>query len=246
MRILVVLGVVLCLGVSLHPAWGAETTSLTDRQALAALQELAARRPPYSPEVASQVRQLVMQLWDKPGYRHRATTLLNLNQGYLDWLFSRSFVLPPEKQVLPNFARVDRQLYRGGQPNAEGFRRLKEMGVKTIINLRLEDPSEEQTVRELGLNYYRIPLPDTMPPTAAQVAEFLAILRNPANGKVYVHCAAGKNRTGAMVAVWRIENGMSNEAALQEALRYGLHPHLMAADRIADFIRRYRPQPRPR
>ncbi len=232
---------VLCLGLVLLPVSGEEPAKRTDRQALIALQEIAARRPPYSPAVASQVQELVFQLWDKPGFRHQATTLLNLNQGYVDWLFSRSFTLPPEQRDLPNFARVDRKLFRGGQPSPEGFRKLKAMGVTTIVNLRLEDPSEEQTVKELGMRYHRIPLPDTVPPTREQVEEFLSILRSPDSGKVYVHCAAGKNRTGAMVAVWRIENGMAPAAALKEALARGLHPHLMAADRIEDFIRRYRP-----
>lgn len=217
-------------------------TGLTDRQALTALQEIAARRPEYSPEVSSRVQKLVFQLWDKPGYRHQATTLLNLNGGYVDWLFSKSFVLPPEKRDLPNFARVDRKLVRGGQPSREGLQKLKAMGVTAIVNLRLEDNSEEEAVRELGLAYKRIPLPDTVPPTREQLVEFLDFVRQHKGGKVYVHCAAGKNRTGAMVAAWRMEeHGMTPAAALEEALRLGLHPHLMAADRIEDFIRRYRP-----
>lgn len=159
---------VLLLVLTVQPIRGeepAEPQKRTDRQALAALQEIAARRPPYSPAVASQVRELVFQLWDKPGFRHQATTLLNLNQGYVDWLFSRSFTLPPEQRDLPNFAKVDRKLLRGGQPSAEGLRKLKAMGVTTVINLRLEDPSEEQAVKDAGLKYVRIPLPDTVPPT---------------------------------------------------------------------------------
>ena len=37
---------------------------------------------------------------------------------------------------LENFARVNDHLYRGAQPTAEGYRKLKELGVKTVINFR--------------------------------------------------------------------------------------------------------------
>ncbi len=219
-----------------------ETENITDKEALVALQKIVARHAPPSPEIAMQVRKLVFQLWDKDRFRHQATTLLNLYEGYGDRLFGQSFVLLSTATVdLPNFEKVDGKLFRGGQPSPEGFRKLKGMGVTSIVNLRLEDPSEEAIVKELGMDYRRIPLPDTVPPTKEQVAEFLDLMRSSKKDKVYVHCAAGKNRTGAMVAVWRMENGMNPSEALKEALRLGLHPHLMAADRIADFIRRYHP-----
>lgn len=211
---------------------------LSDSEALANLQKIVAQRGPYTPELSAKVRVIVFQLGKKNRYRHQVTTLLNLHQGYADLLFSKSF--PPFAESIPNFARVDRKLYRGGQPNTDGFRQLKEMGVKTIINLRLEDSSEEAIVKDLGLNYVHIPIPDTTPPTKGQTALFLKILNENRNDRVFVHCAAGKNRTSAMVSVWRIEHGMKPSDALRESLKFGLHPDFLAADRIEDFILRYR------
>ena len=41
----------------------------------------------------------------------------------------------PRYAELPNFHQVNPQLYRGGQPKNAGLRKLKDLGVKTIVNL---------------------------------------------------------------------------------------------------------------
>ena len=48
-----------------------------------------------------------------------------------------------------------------GQPNQTDFAKLKELGVKNIINLRGDNEtnwSEQDLVTELGMNYYHIPV----------------------------------------------------------------------------------------
>ena len=42
---------------------------------------------------------------------------------------------------------IDTGLYRGGQPEREGFEYLKKTGIKTVINFRTEN-DEEQMVRD--------------------------------------------------------------------------------------------------
>ena len=64
----------------------------------------------------------------------------------------------PEEGDIPRFGILAEGLYRGGQPTEKGFQSLKGKGVKTVINLRAEDNSEERIVEKLGMKYIRIPI----------------------------------------------------------------------------------------
>src|SRR5581483_10170084 len=52
---------------------------------------------------------------------------------------------------LPNFGEVTPNLFRGGQPGADGLKALKKMGVSIIVDMRGNKSAHEQiAVRELG------------------------------------------------------------------------------------------------
>lgn len=127
---------------------------------------------------------------------------------------------------LPKFVKVTDSLYRGAQPTEEGFRRLKELGIKTIINLRAEDElgfSEKEAVERLGLQYHNVALPGLSRPGDEQVAQVMGIIEAPENGPVFIHCRRGSDRTGTIAAIYRISHeGWTAEQALAEAKRYGL------------------------
>ncbi|MEI8195437.1 MAG: hypothetical protein WCI73_05970, partial [Phycisphaerae bacterium] len=57
---------------------------------------------------------------------------------------------------LSNFAQVSPNLYRGAQPTAEGFRQLKKMGIKTVVNLRAWHTDRDE-LKGTGLRYVQIP-----------------------------------------------------------------------------------------
>src|SRR5215208_1127404 len=60
----------------------------------------------------------------------------------------------PSYAELPNFHKVSERLYRGGQPRSGGIKRLAELGIKTIINLRGVDGqtrAEEAEAKAAGL-----------------------------------------------------------------------------------------------
>ena len=232
--------VVLFFSIGIFSVFG-ESSGVDDRTAFYELQMIAAKKMPYSSEVGDKVSDYVLQLWEKPLYRHKVATLLNMNDGYLDSFLNRSYLdsLDPAEKDLPNFVRVDRKLFRGGQPTEAGYKRLKQLGVKSVINLRLEDPSEEKMVKDLGFRYFYLPIPDTNAPTAQQISDFMKIMNDRNNGKVYIHCAAGVNRTGTMTALWRISTGMSNSEAFDEAKKYGFNENRLECDRPAALIRTY-------
>lgn len=132
----------------------------------------------------------------------------------------------PRYPELPNFHQVNQQLYRGGQPKNGGLQRLKDLGVKTIVNLRGEDDharAESEEAHSLGLRYYGISLPEFSKPKDAEVERALGIINAPENQPVFIHCHHGRDRTGTIVACYRISNdGWTAEQAKNEARRYGL------------------------
>jgi len=123
---------------------------------------------------------------------------------------------------IANFAQVNEHYYRGSQPTAEQYAELKRFGIKTVIDLR-EDykKDEEASVRDLGMQFFRIPLKTRVAATAEQTAFFLGLVNDPANWPVYVHCKGGRHRTGAMTGIYRItHDGYTAEQAWQEMKRY--------------------------
>ena len=133
----------------------------------------------------------------------------------------------PKYVELPNFHQVNQKLYRGAQPKRAGLKRLAQLGVKTILNLRDDDAMaqrEGSEARAAGLQYINLPLSRTGRPTDEQVERALAILNSAKNQPVFVHCRLGADRTGTIIAVYRISHdGWTSERAKAEANRYGMH-----------------------
>jgi tyrosine-protein phosphatase SIW14 len=132
----------------------------------------------------------------------------------------------PQYSELPNFHQVNSQLYRGAQPKPGGLQRLKAMGVKTIVNLRNEDNqtrAEGDEARRLGLRYYSISLPGLSRPKDEEVQHVLDIINAPENQPVFVHCRHGEDRTGTIIACYRItHDGWSAVDAKKEAKACGM------------------------
>jgi uncharacterized protein (TIGR01244 family) len=127
---------------------------------------------------------------------------------------------------LPNFHAVNARLYRGGQPREGGLRRLAALGVKTVINLRDDDArarDEEREARALGLRYFNVPLSRAHRPDPKQMDELFALIDAAGNQPVFVHCKRGADRTGALIAVYRVSHdGWTAERAVEEAEAYGM------------------------
>jgi protein-tyrosine phosphatase len=63
-------------------------------------------------------------------------------------------------------------------------------------------------------------------PTADEVQAFLSVVSDPARRPVFVHCKRGRDRTGVMVALWRVAQcGWSPEAAIAEMNERGMSAH---------------------
>lgn len=123
---------------------------------------------------------------------------------------------------IENFAKVNDHYYRGSQPDRDQFAQLKQLGIKTVIDLRGDYKKAEETwVRELGMNFFRIPMKTRVAATAEQTAYFLGLVNDPANWPVYVHCKGGRHRTGAMTGVYRItHDGWTADQVWEEMKKY--------------------------
>jgi tyrosine-protein phosphatase SIW14 len=112
-----------------------------------------------------------------------------------------------EPQGVDNFGRVTENLYRGDQPTPEGFDTLHAMGVGMIVNFRkdrAETAKEKTEVESLGMKYVGIPWSASHDPSNAQIVEFLDLVRANPNTKIFVHCRRGADRTGTMIASYRV------------------------------------------
>jgi tyrosine-protein phosphatase SIW14 len=131
-----------------------------------------------------------------------------------------------QEKVLPNFHQVNEHLYRGAQPQSEGMRALAAQGIKTIINLRGEDEgtrAEEKQASAAGLRYFNVPMQGLSRPKDEQVERVLAIINDSQNWPVFIHCNHGKDRTGTIIACYRISHdGWTAEQAKAEARHYGM------------------------
>jgi len=121
-----------------------------------------------------------------------------------------------------NFAKVSDGLYRGGQPDAEGFARLKARGIRTVVSLRTFNV-DRPLLRGLGLEYCHISF-KAGHPEDEDVVEFLQVATDPTRQPVFVHCQWGCDRTGMMVAAYRVVvEGWSRARALDEMRRMGFN-----------------------
>lgn len=140
----------------------------------------------------------------------------------------------PDVPGLPNLYQVTPTLYRSAQPLKEGLTYLGEQHplesggrpVKTILSLRALHDDENIVPASSSVRYEQIRF-KAWHPEDEDMVKFLRIVTTPALQPVLVHCEYGSDRTGTMVAVYRIAiQGWSKEAAILEMTQggYGFHP----------------------
>ncbi len=120
-----------------------------------------------------------------------------------------------ERPGLPNLFQVSPVLYRGAQPKKEGLPELETLGIRTVVSLRVFH-DDFSLLDGTSLHAEVIPF-RTWHPGDEDVVRFLQIVTDPSKTPVFVHCRRGIDRTGTMVAIYRIAvQGWSREDAIRE------------------------------
>ena len=140
---------------------------------------------------------------------------------------------------IPNFLKLTDQVWTDGQPWPEHLPKLKDAGIKVIINLRphaeYEGQREEAKVKELGMSYFNIPVAFSAP-DELDADDFLKLTDEQLkNGPVFIHCAVA-TRVGAFWMIRRVlRDSWEFDKALEEANRIGLNNHA----RLIEFAKEY-------
>lgn len=148
---------------------------------------------------------------------------------FLVWLCTTtSFAANPTRPTVHvrNFGVVNDHLLRGAQPSASEITELSLAGAKLIIDLREAGTAtaiEKQEVEKLGMKYTNIPFPPLAAPSPALIRNVLNLITENKSQTIFVHCRRGKDRTGTVVACYRIQHdGWDNQHALEEANEFGM------------------------
>jgi protein tyrosine/serine phosphatase len=129
-----------------------------------------------------------------------------------------------EEAGLPNLHCVTTNLYRCAQPTAEGLRAAEKLGIKTVVSLRAFH-SDKEEVESTKLRTRRIYF-KTWHAEDEDVVRFLRIISDTNAGPFLVHCQHGADRTGTMIAIYRMAlQGWTKEEAIKEMTtgEFGYH-----------------------
>jgi protein tyrosine/serine phosphatase len=124
---------------------------------------------------------------------------------------------------LENFHRVDDRLYRSAQPDSEAMAEVEALGIRVVLNLRsLHDDEDEAEGVDLRLFHVPTEADDI---TVEQIEEALAVIQL-TTGPTLVHCWHGSDRTGVVVAAYRmVVQDWSLEEAWNEMIHGGFGFH---------------------
>jgi protein tyrosine phosphatase (PTP) superfamily phosphohydrolase (DUF442 family) len=137
---------------------------------------------------------------------------------------------------LANVGRVAPGIMRGAQVEKDGYATLKKMGVRTVIDMRTT-ANEHKEVEAAGMRAIAAPLEMTREGLKEKVERVVALMADPANQPVYVHCRHGQDRTGIVVAAYRMkQQGWSLADAEAEMEAFGFN-HIWV--NFKQFIRQY-------
>lgn len=136
----------------------------------------------------------------------------------------------PEK-----FYEVSPGIYRSAQPDKADFKDLKQYGIATILNLNNDKETmamEKKAAKAAGIQYISHPMSGFWTPDDQQVDESLAVLNDPNNYPILIHCKHGEDRTGLIVGLHRVyAERIDPQTAYQEMLDLGFHKSLVFLDR---------------
>lgn len=130
---------------------------------------------------------------------------------------------PLSVEGLPNLHKVTETLYRSAQPTAAGLRNAESLGINTVLNLR-GFHNDDELAESTKLTLVRVKI-DTWDMDEENILAALRVILQ-AEGPILVHCQHGADRTGTVIAAYRmVVQDWPREAAIAEMTEggYGFH-----------------------
>lgn len=144
-----------------------------------------------------------------------------------------SGVQEPDVKNIFRFGKVNSFLYRGGLPTDTDLQALKDFKIKTVISFRgLGDPTEKiqiaaekKVTEKLGMKFLNIQIPFDKPVPNSVIKSFFTAVNKTENQPLFVHCKGGRDRTGTMIALYRMKfDKYTANKAIDEMKKYTFNP----------------------
>jgi atypical dual specificity phosphatase len=145
----------------------------------------------------------------------------------------------------PGFSWIDKPLVAAmARPESlDQLAWLRQQGLEVLLSLT-EDPPRRDWVNDAGMLLVHVPVEDMEAPTQEQLDRCVSAITR-ANGQhlgVAVHCSAGMGRTGAVLACYFVDKGLSAQNAIARVRR--MRPGSIETDdqaaAVEEFARRRR------
>nr|HEV7954813.1 tyrosine-protein phosphatase [Candidatus Acidoferrales bacterium] len=144
-------------------------------------------------------------------------------------------------QGVPNAGSVTGTLFRGAQPTGNAFADLQKLGMNIVVDFRGEGgevTAEKKSVESLGMKFVSLPWSGGSIPTRDEILTFFTLLRDNPDKKIFIHCEYGADRTGVMIALFRIAvDHWTPEQAISEMKDF--HYHSFMLPHLAKYVKAF-------
>ncbi len=137
----------------------------------------------------------------------------------------KDFIAPPKVDA-PVVLCIDDKPTVGGQPSDDAYAKAMASGFRSVVTLRSPNDGvdllrERFMVEKNRLRYFNLP-PMAALPRLEQIEEFLDLVRDQANHPMLINCAFAERVAPYMMIFRMVEQGWSENKAIEEAVRSGL------------------------
>jgi tyrosine-protein phosphatase SIW14 len=142
---------------------------------------------------------------------------------------------------VPNAGSVTGNLFRGAQPKDSAYADLQKLGMNIVVDLRGESgevSSEKKAVEQMGMKFVSLPWSGAGLPSRDELLTYFTLLRDNPDKKIFLHCQYGADRTGVMIALYRIAvDHWTAEQAIKEMKDF--HYHSFMLPHLAKYVKAF-------
>ncbi len=141
---------------------------------------------------------------------------------------------PVIESNLSNFYKVSDKVYRSEQPDSKAFKELAVLGITTVLNLRNYHTDNDEG-KNTKIKLYHIKM-NAGSITPGQIFQAMKIIKD-SSGPVLVHCWHGSDRTGAVIAAYRmVFQNWTRTQAIDELKNGGYGYHIRTYPNILQLL----------